>query len=118
MSKFWKEIKYDADFIKGHTLQPKWYKVLKVFILLGLIIGFLVIFGAFKTLVFFGIFFSLSLVVHMLYRINTKRFTQSWLDFKVVDENDQLKYDRIGMYYYSFILFNLLLSLLITFIVI
>ncbi|MGB2964790.1 MAG: hypothetical protein WBB69_12475 [Anaerolineales bacterium] len=117
MSKLWKEIKYDADFIKGHTLQPKWYKILKVFVLLGVIIGFLVLFGTFKTLVFFGIFFSLSFLVHMLYRINTNKFTQSWLDFIVIEENDQLKYDRVGIYYYFFILFNLLLSLLITFIV-
>ena len=113
-----KEIKYDANFIKVHTLQPKWYKILKVFIVLGFIIGFLVLFGALKTAVFFGSFFFLSFLVHMLYRINTNRFTQSWLDFIVVEENDQLRYDRIGIYYYSFIFFNILLSLLITFIII
>jgi hypothetical protein len=58
MKKFLKEIIYDAEFIKDHQLQPGWYKVLKVFLLLGLAAGYFLFFGARKTLVFFAIFFS------------------------------------------------------------
>jgi hypothetical protein len=34
MARLFNEIKDDVSFIKSHTLQPKWYKVLKIFILL------------------------------------------------------------------------------------
>jgi hypothetical protein len=103
MKKLLEEIKFDADFIKGHTLQPQWYKIFKVFLLLALIVGFVLIFGGLKTLIFFGVFFGLGLVLHMIYRINTKKFTQSWLDFKVEEVGGQLEYQRIGPYYYLII---------------
>ncbi len=74
-------IKYDAKFIKSHTLQPQWYKIVKVFLLLGLILGYYMIFGGLKTLLFFGCFFGLGVVLHIVYRIKTNKFTQSWLDF-------------------------------------
>lgn len=100
MKKIFDEIVYDAKFIQGHTLQPQGYKVFKVFLLLGLMIGFVLILGSRKALVFFGSFFGLGLVLHMLYRINTKRYTQSWLDFKVAEKDGKLEYERIGIYYY------------------
>ena len=114
MKKILNEILYDAKFIKGHTLQPGWYKILKVFLLIGLIVGYYLIFGGIKTLVFFGCFFGLSLVVHMVYRIKTKKFTQSWLDFRVGDNNGQLEYQRIGVYYYLAVAINGVISLLIS----
>ena len=114
MKKILNEILYDANFIKGHTLQPQWYKILKVFLLLGLIVGYYLIFGGTRTLVFFGCFFGLSLVVHMVYRIKTKKFIQSRLDFRVSDNNGQLEYQRIGVYYYLVIAINGVISLLIS----
>ena len=114
MKKFINEILYDAKFIKGHTLQPQWYKILEVFLLLGLIVGYYLIFGGIRTLVFFGCFFGLSLVVHMVYRIKTNKFTQSWLDFRISDNNGQLEYQRIGIYYYLAVAINGVISLLIS----
>ena len=114
MKKILNEISYDANFIKGHTLQPGWYKILKVFLLLGLIVGYYLIFGRNRTLVFFGCFFGLSLVVHMVYRIKTDKFTQSWLDFKVRDNNGQLEYQRIGLYYYLVVALNVIVSFVIS----
>ena len=108
------EIVYDAKFIKGHTLQPQWYKILKVFLLVGFLVGFFFLFGGKKTLLFCGIFFSLSLIVHMVYRIKTNKFTQSWLDFKVSDNNGQLEYQRIGIYYYLAIIINGGLAILVS----
>lgn len=32
MSKLLAEIKHDLNFIKSHTLQPRWFKVLKIFV--------------------------------------------------------------------------------------
>ncbi len=110
MKKLIEGIRTDARFIRDHELQPGWYKILKVFLLLGLIVGYYLIFGLAKTLVFLGCFFSLSLIVHMIYRINTKKFTQSWLDFVVREEDGQLRYERIGLYYYLAIFLNLILS--------
>lgn len=117
MGKLLKEIKHDAEFIKGHQLQPQWYKILKVFLLLGLIIGSYLVFGPLKMLVFFGCFFSLSLLVHMVYRINTKKFSQSWLDFEVVEEDGISQPRRIGKYYYLAVLTNALISFAISLLV-
>ena len=111
MAKFLKEIKDDLSFIKSHTLQPKWYKIFKVFMILGFLAGYLFFFGPIKTSVFFGTFFSLSLLVHLVYRIKTDKWQRSWLDFVVVEENGEPRPQRIGKYYYSFILFNVIISL-------
>jgi len=110
MNKILEEIAHDAKFIKGHTLQPGWYKVFKAFLLLGLIVGYTLVFGRSKALVFFGSFFGLGLIMHMIYRGNTKKFTQSWLDFKVVEKNGQLEYERIGIYYYLMVIGNGIIS--------
>ena len=45
MNKLIDEIKYDLNFIKSHTLQPKWFKILKLFILLGFLGGNIFLFG-------------------------------------------------------------------------
>jgi len=113
MANPFKEIRDDFSFIKSHTLQPQWYKILKVFLILGYLGAHLFFYGARKTLIFSGLFFILSFLVHMLYRIKTKKFTSSWLDFIVNEKNGQFEYERIGIYYYSLILFNIVLSLIV-----
>jgi len=112
MSKLLNEIKDDTRFVQGHTLQPAWFKVLKIFILIGFLAGYLLLFAWRKTLIFLICFLLLMLLVHMVYRIKTHKFTQTWLDFVVVEENGQYRYQRIGKYYYFAILVNALLSLL------
>lgn len=101
MKKIKDEVVYDAKFIRGHTLQPGWYKILKIFIIMGAIGSYKYFGGWAKAAVFVALFLSLSLVMHFTYRIKTKKYTQSWLDFKVREENGKLVYKRIGVYYYS-----------------
>ena len=114
MNKWIDEIKYDLNFIQSHTLQPGWYKIAKVFILLGLIGGYYFLFGLVKTFVFIFTFMLLSTIVHFVYRIRTKRWSQSWLDFIVVEENGEVKYKRIGKFYYSAVIVNAILSVLLS----
>lgn len=114
MRKFIDGIKSDAKFIKDHELQPGWYKILKVFLIAGLIVGHFLLYGLVKTLVFMGCFFSLSLVVHIIYRINTHQFTQSWLDFIVEVEDGISKPKRIGIYYYLAVATNGIISLIVS----
>lgn len=114
MKNFLEEIKFDVQFIKGHQLQPEWYKILKVFLIIGFLIGYGIFFGAVKTLVFCVIFFSLSLAVHMVYRINTRKYTRSWLDFVGVEGNGGSIPRRIGPYYYTAVITSLLIAILIS----
>ena len=114
MKEIIEEIKYDANFIKGHQLQPGWYKVLKVFLILGFLGGYLYFFGSSKTLLLSAVFFSLSLVVHMVYRIKTKRYTQSWLDFEVVEKDGERIPQKIGIYYYLAVFTNLIIGIVIS----
>lgn len=115
MKKIFSEIQYDARFMRDHTLQPGWYKVLKVFLLIVILGGYYALFGRQKTLLFCGVFFGLSTLVHMLYRIKTKKYTRSWLDFVVIDEGQgQRYYQRIGKYYYAAVSFNFFLAVLIS----
>jgi hypothetical protein len=109
-----KEVKDDVDFVKSHTLQPKWYKFGKIFILLGVLAGYYALFGWRKTVIFLGVFLSLSLLLHMLYRVKTRKFTRSWLDFVVVEKDGQPKAQRIGAYYYLAIIFNAIVALVIS----
>jgi dolichol kinase len=113
MSKLGNEIKVDLDFLKSHTLQPKWFKILKVFILLGFLLGYYFLFGLVKTALFFACFVSLALVIHFTYRAKTKKYTQSWLDF-VVEENNRGKPKRIGKFYYSAVIISAILSFVIS----
>ncbi len=111
MTKLLEEIKVDLNFIKSHTLQPKWFKVLKVFILVGVLVGYDYLFGGFKTVIFFGVFFFLSFLVHLLYRVQTNKWKRSWLDFVVIKENNEIKAKSIGKFYYSAIALNTILAL-------
>jgi hypothetical protein len=113
MPKILDEIKHDLNFLRSHTLQPKWYKILKVFILIGFLAGYYFLFGLAATIVFFITFLCLMLVVHFTYRIKTNRFTKNWLDFNVVvDEGKKQK--RIGKYYYPAIVVNLMISVAVS----
>ena len=108
------EIKYDLSFIRSHTLQPKWFKVLKVFLLLGFLGGYVFLFGWGKMFVFLVSFLVLSTILHFVYRKQTKRWEESWLDFIVYEEDGEVKYKRIGKFYYSAIIVNAIISFLLS----
>lgn len=114
MRKILEGIMADARFFRDHELQPGWYKILKVVLLLGSIGAAYRVFGGLKTLVFFGSFFLLSLGVHLIYRVKTKQFSESWLDFIVEEQDGKQKPTRIGGYYYLMVLMNGLLSYLLS----
>ncbi|MBW8011412.1 MAG: hypothetical protein FVQ83_09250 [Chloroflexi bacterium] len=114
MAKLIDGIKHDLSFIKAHTLQPQWYKVLKVFILLGFMAGYIFLFGWLKTMLFFAVFFFMSILVHITYRLKTNRWTQTWLDFVVIEEDGDIKAESIGIFYYLAVVVNTTLSLVIS----
>jgi hypothetical protein len=114
MGKLLDEIKCDLTFVRSHTLQPGWYKLLKVFIVLAFLLVYYLLFGMLKTLLFFAVFILLSLVVHMLYRWKTEKYTKSWLDFIVVEEGGMKKPNRIGIFYYLAIVVNASVSILVS----
>ena len=114
MNKLLTEIKHDLTFIKSHTLQPKWFKIFKVFLVFGILWGYVCLFGWGKTIVFAVSFFGLMAIVHFVYRAKTRRFSQNWLDFIVYEEGGELKYKRIGMFYYGAILVSAILSLVLS----
>ena len=108
------EIKYDLSFLKSHTLQPKWFKILKIFILVGVLLGSYSLFGLAATCLFFATFFILMLIVHFAYRIKTNKYTTSWLDFVVIQEGEKLKTKRIGKYYYSAVIMSTIIAFLVS----
>lgn len=110
MTKLLQEIKDDVAFVKSQTLQPKWYKFVKGFLLLGIVAGYSSFFGWSKTIVFFAVFLFLSLLVHLLYRINTNKWTRSWLDFIVVEGKPK----SIGVYYYLLVSLSAIISVVIS----
>jgi cell division protein FtsW (lipid II flippase) len=114
MSKLLEAIKHDVSFVKSHSLQPQWFKALKVFIILGFLAGYMHWFGARRTTVFFLVFLCLSLVVHLLYRTKTANWTRTWLDFVVVEEHGLATPKRIGRFYYAAIVLNTILSVVIS----
>ena len=114
MTRFLKEIKDDLSFIKSHSLQPQWYKVLKIFILVGFLAGYYYLFGFMKTVIFFAVFMFLMLLVHLVYRIKTNKFRKSWLDFIIVESEDGIKAKSIGKFYYSAIVLNTLFAIMIS----
>ena len=114
INKIFVELKHDLNFIKSHTLQPKWFKVLKVFLLLGFLGGYVFLFGWGKTIVFSISFCGLMLIVHFLYRAKTRRWSQSWLDFIVYEEDGEKKYKRIGAFYYGTIIVSAVLAFAIS----
>jgi hypothetical protein len=114
MSRLIHEIKDDLAFIKSHTLQPQWYKVLKVFILVGFLAGYYYLFGFKKTVIFSVVFMFLMLLVHLVYRFKTDKFQKSWLDFIVVKTDEGVKAKSIGKFYYAAIILNALCSAIIS----
>ncbi len=110
MKKPVEEIAYDIRYIKNHTLQPRWFKVTKIFILVGAVGGYAYLFGWKKTIIFVLIFLLLSAVVHYVYRIKTEKFTKSWLDFRIRKENGKAITERIGKYHYLSIILNAIIS--------
>jgi hypothetical protein len=97
------EIKKDINFLREHTLQPKWWKIVKVFILVG---GFLLvyfIFGVSKAIIWISFVLVFSGIVHITYRIKTQVYKKSWLDFKVTAVDGKRTYKRIGLVYYSLV---------------
>ena len=114
MKRWMGELKLDFNFIKSHTLQPKWYKVFKVIILLGFLVGYYILFGWKKTIFFFVAFILLSTLVHLVYRAKTRKWKESWLDFIVVEKGGEIKTERIGKFYYSAIVVNAILSIVIS----
>ena len=107
------EIVYDLKFIKRHTLQPKWYKYLKIFLLITGAILYYHFRGIANACQFFLCLIVLMTIVHFVYRGKTKRYTKSWLDFRVEHENGARKYHYIGIYYYLTILIACTLSYVI-----
>ena len=108
------ELKLDLNFMKSHTLQPEWYKAFKVFILLGFLACYYFLFGWKKTMFFLVVFGLLSALVHLIYRAKTRKWKQSWLDFVVIRKGNVIRTERIGKYYYSAIIFNTILSMVIS----
>jgi hypothetical protein len=99
-----KEIKEEVNFIKKHTLQPAWWKITKIFILLGSLIIIFYIFGLLKTIIWFSIVIILGVIIHFIYRIKTHIYTKSWMDFKVIEKEGKLTYGRIGFLYYTLVI--------------
>jgi hypothetical protein len=114
MSKFLEGLKIDLEFVGSHTVQPKWYKFLKIFLLAGFLAGYGLLFGPVKTAIFMAVFFSLSLVVHMIYRAKTDVWKQSWLDFVVVEEDGNPRPVRVGAFYYSAVLVNAIVAVIVS----
>jgi hypothetical protein len=114
MAKLIHSIQDDLGFIRAHTLQPKWFKILKVFILVGFLAGYALLFSFSRMVVFAIVFFGLSALVHYTYRYKTHRWQQSWLDFVVYRENGSLRYQRIGKFYYGAVITNLIIAIAIS----
>ena len=114
MPKLLEELLYDLRFVRSHRLQLGWYKLLKIFILLGFLIGYWYLYGWLKTALFLAVFMFLSLVVHVLYRFKTNKYTQSWLDFVVVEEDNKNQAKSIGIFYYAAIVLNAMIAFLIS----
>lgn len=114
MKKLFDEIAYDAKFVKGHKLQPAWFKVVKIFILLAVTAGFVWLFGWQRTVVFVVVFLLLSLVVHLVYRGNTRKFTRNWLDFVIVEDKEKNIRQGIGVVYYTWIILNAVMAFVVS----
>lgn len=114
MARLLREIKDDLTFIKSHSLQPQWYKVMKIFIIAGFLAGYYYLFGLVKTAVFFAAFLSLSFLAHLVYRVKTDKWRQSWLDFVVAESDNGIRAKSIGKFYYSAVALNALFSVIIS----
>jgi hypothetical protein len=107
-------VKLDVNFIRGHQVQPKWFKALKIFILLGVVGGYWALFGGAKTFLFFTVFLLLMLAVHLAYRIGTHTWQRSWLDLVVAENDGVLTAVRIGNFYYVSILIHAAIAFILS----
>jgi hypothetical protein len=114
MSNLLDEIKVDVNFVRSHTLQPNWYKALKVVILAGFLTGYGGLFGLARMAAFCASFILLSLVVHLIYRARTQRWRRSWLDFVVAEENGKRVAQSIGKFYYAAVVLNAVLAMILS----
>ncbi len=114
MKNLLQEISYDTNFVKGHKLQPAWFKVAKIFILLAVLAGFVLLFGWRRAAVFAAVFILLMLTVHLVYRIKTRRFTRNWLDFIVVEDKEKNLRQGIGAAYYASVILNAVIAFLVS----
>ena len=114
MEKILNEIKYDLEFLRSHALRPKWFKILKIFILLGVFIRCFFLFGLPETILFIATFVTLMLVVHFSYRKKTNGNTTRWLDFVIIEDGKEIKPKRIGKYYYPAIAVNTVISVIVS----
>jgi len=114
MTHLLEEIRLDLNFVRAHTLQPKWYKALKVVILVAFLAGYGCLFGLARMAAFLVSFLLLSLAVHLIYRAKTQRWQRSWLDFVVSEANGKPVAQRIGKFYYAAIVLNALLSVIVS----
>ena len=110
MAKLLQGIGDDLRFVRSHSLQPKWYKMLKIFILLGFLLGYWCFFGLKRTAIFLSAFLLLSLGLHLLYRAGTHGWKRSWLDFVVARQDGEIRPQRVGIFYYLAIVMNAGLS--------
>lgn len=108
------EIRHDLTFLRSHTLQPTWWKILKIPVLLCTVAGYYLLFGLTATVVFYAVFLSLMFAVHLLYRSKTNKYTTSWLDFTVARDGQGPEPKRIGMVYYTTIAVNAILSFIVS----
>jgi hypothetical protein len=72
--------------------------------LTGFLVGYDLLFGVNKMLVFLGLFLIFAAALHIVYRVKTKKFTQTWMDFVVIHEGGETRMKHIGIFYYSCIL--------------
>jgi hypothetical protein len=114
MRRFIDLIKYDLAFLKSHTLQPKWFKILKGFLLLGFLGIYWLFFGFIRFAIFLVTFLFLMLLIHITYRIKTEKYTRDWLDFSIPRNSDIEAPKRIGKYYYPAIVINILIAFVIS----
>ncbi len=94
------EIKTDVEFLKRHDLQPRWWKMIKVFVLAGIVAVMVIIFDWMAALVWFGVVLVCMGGVHFMYRIKTKKYTVAWADFRV-DLKDKKR--KFGLLYYPLV---------------
>jgi hypothetical protein len=97
------KLKEDIEFLKGHTLQPKWWKTAKIFLLPACILSIYFTLGIVKAVIWIAIVIVLAIIVHFTYRIKTRFYTHSWMDFKTKEIDGIRTYGRIGFLYYSLV---------------
>jgi hypothetical protein len=112
MKKLMDEIRYDLKFLVSHTTQPKWWKITKVFVLMAFLTAYALLLGISGMLVFLAAFILCCLVIHFTYRAGTKKYTRSWLDFRIGETDASGRPRRIGRYYYPAVLTSAILAFL------